>query len=368
MNQSSTVFVGMDVHKASIEIALADSTGEVRRYGEVGGDAASVDRVVRKLRSAHRNPMFVYEAGPCGFWIYRRLTAQGLGCMVVSPSMTPRRAGERIKTDRRDAVKLARLARAGELTPIYVPDERDEAMRDLVRAREDAVAMQRQARQRLQALLLRNEIRYPQRTTWTAAHRRWIAHIKLPQASQQIAFEEYVQAVQEASARLERLTTAIGDALEHWRWKPVVDALQALRGIRELHAVRIVAELGDLARFDSPRQLMGYLGLIPSENSSGQRRRQGSITKAGNSSARRALVEAAHVYRFPARVSRGIARRQTMVDPRLCAIAWKAQLRLCTRFRRLAARGLNRNKVVVAVARELSGFVWAIAREVKPLA
>jgi transposase len=368
MNQSSTVFVGMDVHKASIEIALADSTGEVRRYGEVGGDAASVDRVVRKLRSVHRNPLFVYEAGPCGFWLYRRLTAQGLGCMVVSPSMTPRRAGERIKTDRRDALKLARLARAGELTPIYVPDERDEAIRDLVRAREDAVAMQRQARQRLQALLLRNEIRYPQRTTWSAAHRRWIAHIKLPQPTQQIAFEEYVQAVQEASARLERLTGAIGDALGHWRWKPVVDALQALRGIRVLHAVRIAAELGDLARFDSPRQLMGYLGLIPSENSSGQRRHQGSITKAGNSSARRALVEAAHVYRFPARVSRGIARRQTTLDPRLCAIAWKAQLRLCTRFRRLAARGLNRNKVVVAVARELSGFVWAIAREVKPLA
>ena len=368
MNQSSTVFVGMDVHKASIEIALAEGTGEVRRYGEIGGDAAAVDRAVRKLRSAHRNLLFVYEAGPCGFWIYRRLTGQGLACMVVSPSMTPRRAGERIKTDRRDALKLARLARAGELTPIYVPDERDEAMRDLVRAREDAVAMQRQARQRLQALLLRNEIRYPKRTTWTAAHRRWIAHIKLAQPTQQIAFEEYVLAIQEASARLERLTQAITQALEHWRWKPAVNALQALRGIRELHAVRIVAELGDLARFESPRQLMGYLGLIPSENSSGQRRRQGSITKAGNSSARRALVEAAHVYRFPARVSRGIARRQTTIDPQLCAIAWKAQLRLCTRFRKLAARGLNRNKVVVAIARELSGFVWAIAREIKPLA
>src|SRR5687768_5222677 len=366
MNKSSTVYVGMDVHKDSIEIALADAA-EVRRYGQVAGDASAVDRVVRKLRSAHRDLVFVYEAGPCGFWIQRRLVKQRLACMVVSPSMTPRRPGERLKTDRRDAVKLARLARAGELTPIYVPDERDEAMRDLVRAREDAVAMQRQARQRLQALLLRNEIRYPKRTTWTAAHRRWIAHIKLPQAPQQIAFEEYVQAVQEANARLERLTAAITSALEAWRWKPVVEALQALRGIRVLHAIRIVAELGDLSRFDSPRQLMGYLGLIPSENSSGQRRRQGSITKAGNSSARRALVEAAHVYRFPARVSRGIACRQSGIDPKFCAIAWKAQLRLCTRFRRLLARGLNRNKVVVAIARELSGFVWAIARAVKPL-
>src|SRR6266545_7027722 len=237
MSQSSTVFVGMDVHKDSIEIAIADEN-EVRRYGQVGGDASSVDRVVRKLRSAHRDLMFVYEAGPCGFWLWRRLAAQGLACMVVSPSMTPRRPGERLKTDRRDAVKLARLARAGELTAIYVPDELDEAMRDLVRAREDAVAMQRQARQRLQALLLRNEVRYPQRTTWTPAHRRWIAHLKLPHPAQQIAFEEYVMAVQEAGERLERLAASIAAELEHWRWRPVVQALQALRGIQVIHAVR----------------------------------------------------------------------------------------------------------------------------------
>jgi transposase len=227
--------------------------------------------------------------------------------------------------------------------------------------------MQRQARQRLQALLLRNEVRYPQKTTWTAAHRRWIAHLKLTHPAQQIAFEEYVMAVQEASARLERFTTAITMHLEQWRWKPVVDALQALRGVQVLHAVRIVAELGDLRRFESPRGLMGYLGLIPSEDSSGPRRRQGSITKAGNSSARRALVEAAHAYRFPARVSRLIARRQETIDEEVCALAWKAQVRLCGRFRKLTARGVNRNKVVVALARELSGFVWAIARNIKSL-
>jgi transposase len=356
----------MDVHKESIELATADER-EARHYARIGGDAVSVDRAVRRLRSVHRELVFVYEAGPCGFWIYRRLRAQGLACMVVSPSMTPRRAGDRVKTDRRDCLMLARLARAGELEPIYVPDAKDEAMRDLVRTREDVVSMQRQVRQRLQALLLRNEIRYVGKTAWSAAHRRWIAGLKLPDAAQQIAFEEYVTAIEEAGARLERLAQAIGAQLEHWRWRPLVCALQALRGISAIHAVRMVAELGDLTRFVSPRKLMGYLGMIPSEDSSGSRRRQGSITKAGNSSARRALIEAAWAYAHPARVSWVIARRQTGLSKSLTDLAWRAQLRLCARFRRLAARGLNRNKIVVAIARELSGFVWAIGQSVKPV-
>ena len=366
MEKSSTAFIGMDVHKESIDIAIADQK-EARHFGRVGGDAASVDRAIRKLRSVHKRPLFVYEAGPCGFWIYRRLKAQGLPCMVVSPSMTPRNAADRVKTDRRDAMKLARLARAGELEPIYVPDVLDEAMRDLVRAREDAVCMQRQARQRLQALLLRNEIRYVGRSSWTRAHRRWISGIKLPNPAQQIAFEEYVQACEECERRLERFEAAILNQLERWRWRPAVEELQALRGISRLHAVRIVAELGDFQRFQTPRKLKGYLGMIPSEDSSGARRRQGAITKAGNSSARRALIEAAQAYAHPARVSWVIARRQVNVSKRACDIAWKAQLRLCARFGRLAARRLPRNKVIVAVARELAGFVWAIAREAKPL-
>jgi transposase len=357
----------MDVHKESTDVATAEEAGgDVRHYGAIGGELAAVSRLARKLESSGRPLVFVYEAGPCGFGIYRLLRGRGHECWVVSPGLTPRSNADRVKTDRRDCLKLARLARAGELTPIYVPDTRDEAMRDLVRAREDAVTMQRQARQRLAALLLRNDVRYNGKTAWTPAHRRWIAELKLPHGAQHIAFEEYVQAVDEAGQRIERLEAAIREELSGWRWAPVVQALQAFRGMRAIHAVRLVAELGDLTRFASARHLMGYLGLVPSENSTGNRRRQGAITKTGNSSARRALVEAAWAYRYGARVSVGIARRQSGLPKPVTDLAWRAQLRLCARYRHLSARGLHRNKIIVAVARELSGFVWALGQLVKP--
>jgi transposase len=365
MKKSSKIFVGMDVHKESIDITVAEVGGEVRRWGQIGGERAALEKALRKLESSGGELHFVYEAGPCGFWIERCIRARGHVCWVVSPSLIPKKSGERIKTDRRDSEKIARMARAGELEPIYVPAEIDEAVRDLVRSRDDAIIAQRRARQQLQALLLRNEIRYVGKCAWTQAHRRWLAQLKLPQPVQQIAFEEYVDAVVVAGSRIERLTRAIEQAVDGWRFAPVVKQVQALRGVQFVHAVTILSELGDLARFTEPRQLMAYLGLVPSENSSGARRQQGAITKSGNHFARRALIEAAWAYQHPARVTPIIARRQTGLPKAARDIAWKAQLRLCPRFRKLCARRLNKNKVVVAIARELAGFVWAMAKDVK---
>ena len=365
MRKSSKVFVGMDVHKESIDMTVAEVGGEVRRWGQIGGDRAALSKALRKLESSGGELHFVYEAGPCGFWIERLIRARGHTCWVVSPSLIPQKSGDRIKTDRRDSEKIARMARAGELEPIDVPAEIDEAVRDLVRSRDDAIIAQRRARQQLQALLLRNEIRYVGKCAWTQAHRRWLAQLKLPQPVQQIAFEEYVDAVAVAGSRIERLTRAIEQAVEGWRFAPAVKQLQALRGVQFVHAVTILSELGDLSRFTEPRQLMAYLGLVPSENSSGARRQQGAITKSGNRFARRALIEAAWAYQHPARVTPIIARRQTGLPKAARDIAWQAQLRLCPRFRKLCARRLNKNKVVVAIARELAGFVWAMAKDVK---
>jgi transposase len=320
--------------------------------------------MIRKLQATETELRFVYEAGPCGYQIYRHLRAQGLQCDVVAPSMVPKRSGDRIKTDRRDACNLARLYRAGELTAIYVPQEDDEAMRDLVRGRQDAVNAQRKVRQQLGGFLLRHGFRYPGKCAWTLAHRRWLAGVRMAHPAQQIMMQEYIHSVEECTQRVHRLTEQILQLMPDWRMRPLVGALQALRGVAPVVAATAVAEIGPMGRFERPRQLMAYLGLVPSESSSGGSVRRGAITKTGNGHARRALIEAAQAYSHPARISRVMLKRQEAVPEPIRQIAWKAQLRLCARFRKLTARGKSRNRVVTAIARELSGFMWAIAKQV----
>lgn len=366
--KKNTIFVGLDVHKNSIDVALADDgrDGEVRFYGSINGDLESLQKVVRKLQSKGAILRFVYEAGPCGYDIYRFLTKLGFDCCVVAPSMIPRKSGDRIKNDRRDALNLARLHRSGDLTPVYVPTVEDEAMRDLTRGREDAVKAYRASRQVLLAFLLRHGFRYSGVSYWSKAHWNWIGDIKMPHRAQQITLQEYVHAVQEQQARVQRLTGQIQELLAEWTLAPLVRALQALRGVSLIVAATTVAELGDLTRFDSAKKLMAYLGLVPSEHSSGPTVKRGSITKTGNSHVRRALTEAAHAYHYPARESRVLLARLEGLPQEVREIAWKAQLRLCGRFRKLMARGKNRNTVITATARELAAFMWAIAIALVP--
>jgi len=362
-------YVGLDVHKCSIDMAIAGSEANspVRSYGQIDNRLGILDRVIGKLESKESGLRFVYEAGPCGYQIYRHLTAKGYHCSVVAPSLIPKRSGDRIKTDRRDAINLVRLFRAGELTSIYIPTEEDEAMRDLTRGREDAVKAHRTSRQVLLAFLLRHGYRYSGVSYWSKAHWNWIGDIKMPHPAQQITLQEYVHAVQEQSARVQRLTQQIQELVAQWDLALLVQGVQGLRGISLIVAATTVAELGDLTRFASAKQIMAYLGLVPSEHSSGDSIKRGGITKTGNSHVRRALTEAAQAYSHPARESRVLLARLAGLPEEVRKIAWKAQVRLCDRFRRLTARGKNRNTVITAIARELAAFMWAIANELRPM-
>lgn len=359
-------YVGLDVHKNFITIAIADQgrDGEVRHYGNIEYNMDQVDKFIRKQTSAGVEPKFVYEAGPCGYYLYRYITGNGLDCTVVAPSQIPKKSGDRIKNDRRDAMKLARLHRAGELTAVYVPDEADEALRDLTRAREDAVKAVRVAKQQLNAFLLRHNVLFSGKTKWTKTYFTWLSLISMPHPGQQIALQEYIDVVELNIDRVKRLTGQVQNLSSKCRLAPLVKALQSMRRISVTMASIIAAELGDLKRFDHPEKLMAYLGLIPSEYSSGGKERHGAITKSGNGHVRRSLIEAAQPYRFPARKGRFIHQNQADVPQKIQKISWDAQLRLCGRYQSLVGRGKKSNVAKTAVARELAGFIWAISQEI----
>lgn len=362
-----TRFVGLDDSKDSIQVAVADGSpgGEVRELGSIESSPDAIVKLIRRLGSPGELRV-AYEAGPCGYGIYRQLTAMGVACMVAAPTRTPRRVGDRIKNDRRDALTLARLHRAGELTPVWVPDSETEAMRDLTRTREDAKYAQTRARQRLQSFLLRHGRRYSEGSPWTLKHTKWIAAQRFDHPSQQICLEEYLATVEECGRRVARLDAQIRELVPSWSMAPVVEALTAHRGVNLLVATTVVAEIGDLTRFDRARALMGFVGLVPSLHASGQGRRTGKITKTGNGHARRCLVEAAWAFRHPARRTAHLRRRLRSQTPEVQDLAWKAQVRLCGRYRKLVGRGKQHNKVITAIARELVAFLWATARVVTP--
>jgi transposase len=356
-------YVGLDVHQETIAIAVAQAGGEVRYVGEIMNTPEAIKKLVTQLKRDGARLSFCYEAGPGGYVLYRQLHDLKQDCQVVAPSLIPKKPGERVKTDRRDSLSLARLHRAGELTAVWIPGEAQEALRDLTRAREDMKHLQRQAKQRLLSFLSRHGHRYSGKCRWTQAHWRWLEGVKFAQPVQQIVLQEYMDTVKACSRRVASLEQEIERAVQDCPVWTVIEALMALRGVSLIAAVTVVAELGDLRRFSDAPQLMAYLGLVPSEHSSGKRERRGGITKTGNSHVRRVLVEAAWTYRHPARKTAILQRRAERTTAQVQEIAWSAQKRLCQRFRHLTARGKLPVQVCTAIARELTGFIWAIGQQ-----
>ena len=368
MNKHSILFIGLDTHKEFNEVTYIEEHRGAQpvHLGRVSSSKVAVQKLVRQFESKYSGATlhFVYEAGPCGYWIYRLITSLGHCCYVVAPSLIPKKPGEKIKTDKRDALKLAKLLKSEDLTPIYVPEPEDEAVRDLSRAREVAMKDLKDAKYQLKALLLRNNINYKGTANWSQKHLRWLTEIVLPHPAQHIVLQEFLHTITERISRLERLDNELTHHVHQWRYYPVVKAIQAMRGVRLLVATGVVAELGDLSRFDHPRKLMSYLGLVPSEHSSGGKCHIGAITKCRNGRARRLLVEGAHTYRYAANISTDMQKRQEGLPKDIIDIAWKAQIRLCKRYKKMIAKGKHYNLVVTAIAREMIAYIWAIAKEV----
>jgi transposase len=366
--KKSIVFVGLDVHMDSIAIATArEGTSPATFSDTLPHDFPKLLARLKRIALPERLRV-CYEAGPTGYELARRLKAAGISCVVIAPSLIPVQQGRRVKTDRRDAARLASLFRSGELTEVTIPEPQVEAMRDLERARDDAKHDERTARQRLDKFLLRHSRFWNGGTKWTQKHLAWIRGQVFEAIAQKRTLASYLTALDQATARVEALTSDLAELVKTWALGPLTTALQALRGVQLVTAVTLAAEIGDFARFCRPAQLMSYVGLVPSEHSSGGSRRQGGITKTGNQHVRRVVIEAAWNYRFRPRHSKTIEARRVKVSPEVRAIAEKAERRLCRRFERMQQKGKLSTQIVTAVARELLGFVWAIAREQKLVA
>jgi transposase len=360
-------FVGLDVHADTIAVAVAEPTGEVRPLGVVPNTPESIRRLIRKLGSPE-TLQACYEAGPTGYVIYWQLTELGVKCEVVAPTLVPMMAGDRVKTDRRDAEKLARCYRAGDLTAVWVPDAAHEALRDLVRARLAAKRDQLRARHRLGKFLLRHGRRPPEKlSAWTRDHLQWVKTIHFEHHAHEVTLLDYLHEVEHAQERIGRLEQAIDEAVlaAPARMRAVIQALQALRGVAKVSAVTLTVELGEISRFRTARQLMGYSGTVSREHSSGNRIRRGAITKTGNAHVRRIIIESAWAYHHRPAIGAELRKRQQDLPEEVKAIAWKAQHRLCNRYRQLVAKGKSKQQAMTAVARELLGFIWAIGVNVE---
>ena len=361
-------FVGLDVHAETIAVAVAEASGEVRSLGVIPNRTESIGRLIRKLGNPEQLRV-CYEAGPTGYVLYWQLSELGVKCEVVAPTLVPVKTGDRVKTDRRDAEKLARSYRAGDLTPVWVPDAAHEALRDLVRARWAAKRDQLRARHRLSKFLLRHGRRAPEGiTAWTERYLQWVkTQVSFAHHAQELTLSDYLHEVEHAAVRIARLERSVDAAIETLpvKMRAVIEALQSLRGIAQISAVSIVAELGQLSRFDHPRQLMGYSGVVSREHSSGPRIQRGPISKTGNAHLRRIVVEAAWAYRHRPSIGKTLAARQQRSSAAVVELAWKAQQRLHRRYGRLMARGKNKQQTITAVGRELLGFIWAIGVHVE---
>jgi transposase len=367
MGNGSEAFVAFDTSKLRNAVAIAEAArdGEVRFLGEIENSEVATAKLVGKLAVKYERLTFCYEAGPTGYGLQRQIAGLGHACAVVAPSLIPKRPGDRVKTNRRDAVSLVKLLRAGELTTVWVPDRGHEAMRDLTRARETAMQDLRSKRQQISSFLLRLGRHYPdQKKTWTKAHMAWLASQKFDHGEQRLVFEEMMLTIRQALERMVRLEEAIRVAVPDWSLAAVVTALMAMRGMDVISAASFLAEIGDLSRFQTPTELMAYLGLVPSESSTGAAIKRGPITKAGNRRARRMLVECAWAYQHPPRIGRDKQPKIDAVPEAVREIAWKAQCRLHRRYRALVRRGKLKTVAVTAVARELAGFIWAVSREI----